>query len=130
MRSLRIVMIALTGFIFLFACSSKKSEAEYYQAATEAYSNKEYKTSIEQFKNIVNQYPQGKRTAEAYFMLGFINANDLKNFEEAEKYYKTFIDKYPDHDLTDDAEFELKTLGKDENELPFFHELASDSLND
>ena len=62
------------------------------------------------------------------FMLGFINANDLKDLEKAEKHYKAFLEKYPNHDLSDDAEYEIKTLGKDINELPIFEQMATDSL--
>ena len=58
----------------------------------------------------------------------FNNANDLKNLEMAKKHYKAFLEEYPGHDLSDDAEYEIKTLGKDINELPIFQQMASDSL--
>ncbi|MBD3224464.1 MAG: tetratricopeptide repeat protein [Caldithrix sp.] len=125
---IRSIIVVLLGLSLFAACSTKKSEAEYYQAATKAYSENDYKLSLEQFKQLIKHYPDGKRAAEAHFMLGFINANDLKNYEDAKSYYEKFINKFPKHDLADDAEFELKNLGKDENDLPIFKELASDTV--
>jgi TolA-binding protein len=113
--------------LILMACSSKLTEEEYYNAAKESYSTEKYAEAIGHFKDLVKNYPDGKRNAEAMFMLGFINANDLKDLKEAEKFYKEFIAKYPNHDLSDDAQYELQTLGKDINDLPFFKNLGADS---
>jgi outer membrane protein assembly factor BamD (BamD/ComL family) len=63
-------------------------------------------------------------------MLGFINANDLKDYETAEKHYKKFLEVYPDHELSDDAQYEIETLGKDINDLPIFQNLGADSLEE
>jgi outer membrane protein assembly factor BamD (BamD/ComL family) len=117
----------LTG-LFLLSCSSKLSEAEYYNLATDAFNKQDFPKSIENFKNIINYYPEGQRASEALFMLGYINANNTNDLKEAEKYYKLFIEKYPNDELTDDAEYELKHLGKDINELPIFKDIQSDSV--
>jgi len=120
-------LMLFAALLILFACSSTLTEEEYYNAAKENYSKENYAVAVENFKNLVKYYPEGKRGAEALFMLGFINANDVKDLKEAEKYYKEFIAKYPKHDLTDDAQYELQTLGKDINDLPFFKNLGADS---
>ena len=117
----------LTG-LFLLSCSSKLSEAEYYNLATDAFNKQDFPKSIENFKNIIDYYPEGQRASEALFMLGYINANNTNDLKEAEKYYKLFIEKYPNDELTDDAEYELKHLGKDINELPIFKDIQSDSV--
>jgi len=83
--------------------------------------------AIENFKNIVHYYPQGKRAAESLFMMGFINANDLKKYDDAKKYYTEFIQKYPKHELAPSARYELDNLGKDINELPFLKQISRDS---
>jgi len=119
----------LTGML-VFSCTSKLPEAEYYNLATDAFNKQDFQKSIENFKHIVEYYPEGQRASEALFMLGYINANHTKDFKEAEKYYKLFIEKYPEDELTDDAEYELKHLGKDINELPIFQDIQSDSLMD
>lgn len=128
MKLLKFALIGTLFLIMMASCSKTLSEEEYYDAAKEAYTKENFKLAVDNFLNIIKHYPQGKRAAEANFMLGFINANDLKNFDEAKKYYEEFIAKYPDHELADDAQYELKTLGKDINDLPIFKKLNGDSL--
>ncbi|MEJ2544852.1 MAG: tetratricopeptide repeat protein, partial [Calditrichaceae bacterium] len=120
MKIVRFSLIMILTGLFILSCSSKLPEAEYYSLATDAFNKQEFQKSIENFKNIVDNYPKGQRASEALFMLGYINANHTKVLKEAEKYYKLFIEKYPNDELTDDAEYELKNLGKDINDLPIF----------
>ncbi len=123
------VLILTLITLLALSCSSKLSEEEYYEKAKEAYSKENYSQAMDYFKKIIEYYPEGKRAAESLFMLGFINANDLKKYDEAKKYYQEFIDKYPDHELADDAEYEIKTMGKDLNQLPFLKDLKADSAS-
>ncbi|NOX88576.1 MAG: tetratricopeptide repeat protein [Calditrichaeota bacterium] len=123
------VLILTLITLLALSCSSKLSEEEYYEKAKEAYSKENYSQAMDYFKKIIEYYPEGKRAAESLFMLGFINANDLKKYDEARKYYQQFIDKYPDHELADDAEYEIKTMGKDLNQLPFLKDLKADSTS-
>ena len=79
------------------------------------------------FKKIIDFYSNGKHAAKSMFMIGFINANHTKNYEEAKIYYTLFIEKYPKHELKNHAEFELKNLGKDINDLPIFSAIKAES---
>ena len=90
---------ALLLVFFIAACSTKLSEEEYYSKAQEMYAGQKFDLAIENFKGIAENYPQGKHHAEALFMLGFINANDIKNLDEAKKYYTEFVQKYPNHEI-------------------------------
>lgn len=128
MKLLQRALIGMLTLIVLFSCSKTLTEEEYYTAAKEAYTKEKFELAIDNFKNIIGHYPKGNRAAEASFMLGFINANDVKNLEEAKKYYERFIAEYPEHELADDAQYELQTLGKDINELPIFQQLNADTL--
>ena len=128
MKLLSRTLIGMLTLLILFACSKTLTEEEYYEAAKEAYTKEKFEPAVANFKNIIQHYPQGKRAAEASFMLGFINANDIKNLDEAKKYYEAFIAKFPDHELADDAQYELQTLGKDINDLPIFKQLNADTL--
>ena len=117
--------------LLLFAaCSTKLSEEEYYSKAQENYATQKFELAVENFKGIVDNYAQGKHHAEALFMLGFINANDLKDLDDAKKYYSQFVEKYPEHDLADDAQYELENLGKDINDLPIVKDAQPDSVGD
>lgn len=120
-------MLSFLAAVILFACSAKLTEEEYYKKAQDAYGNQNFAEAVENFKGLVDNYPESTHQAEALFLLGFINANDIKNLDEAKKYYETFLEKFPNHDLADDAEYELKTLGKDINDLPIFQNANNDT---
>jgi len=126
MQKISFILVLVLTFALLMSCSEKKTEEEYFVLANEQYSQEDYADAIENFKIILEKYPDGATTAKATFMLGFINANNLENFEEAKKYYTQFVEKYPDHDLADDAQYELNTLGQDINDLPIFKEMTKD----
>ena len=101
-------------------------QGKLYKMAKDSYAATKFDKALNVFKRLIEYFPEGKNAAEASFMLGFINANDIKNLDEAKKYYQAFIDKYPDSDLVDDAKFELMTLGKDINELPIFKNIKTE----
>ncbi len=125
MQRFSIFLVTIIAISLLISCSETKSEEEYFQLANEQYGQEAYADAIENFKIILEKYPEGKTTAKATFMLGFVNANSLENLEEAKKYYTLFVEKYPDHELADDAQYELNTLGQDINDLPFFKDIES-----
>lgn len=125
MHKISILFIVVITLALVISCSDSKSEEEYFDLANDQYSKGDFADAIENFKIILENYPDGTTTAKATFMIGFINANNLENLEEAKKYYTLFIEKYPDHDLADDAQYELNTLGQDVNELPIFKDLQS-----
>ncbi|RLD14340.1 hypothetical protein DRI50_05565 [candidate division KSB1 bacterium] len=116
--------------ILAMACSKKLSEEQYYEKAKEAYSKHQINKALDYYKKLIAEYPQGKRAPESLFMLGFINANDLKNYDEAKKYYTEFINKYPKHELADDAQYELQNLGKDLNQLPFLKDSSAENQSE
>ncbi len=124
-------LVSLTALVILMlACSEKLTEQEYNSRAKKTYSKQNIDSTLINYKAMIKYYPQGEYHAEALFMLGFINANDLKNFDEAKKYYIEFTTKYPDHELADDAQYEIETLGKDINELPIFQNAIADSAKE
>ena len=124
-------LLGLLGLIVIsllaLACSKKLSEEQYYEKAKEAYSKHQINQALDFYKKIIAEYPDGKRAPESLFMLGFIYANDLKKYDQAKKYYTEFIQKYPKHELADDAQYELKNLGKDLNQLPFLKDSSKTS---
>ena len=126
MQRLLIQFFIFSSLILLISCESKKTETEYFNDAYEQYNKAAYDEAIANFKKIIEYYPEGENTPKATFMIGFINANDLKKLDEAKKYYTLFLEKYPEHELADDAEYELKTLGQDINDLPIFKDAASE----
>jgi len=122
-----LILTILISIFVLFGCTEKYSEAEYFKMAYDQYNEEKYEMAIGNFKNIIEYYPEGENTAKATFMIGYIYANNIENLEAAEKYYQMFIEKYPNHDLADDADYELKTLGQDINDLPIFKDVESNT---
>jgi outer membrane protein assembly factor BamD (BamD/ComL family) len=126
MQRIIIFIGSVTALFLILSCSETKTEEEYYLLANEQYGQEAYADAIENFKIILEKFPEGETTAQATFMLGFIYANSLENLEEAKKYYTLFIEKYPDNDLADDAQYELNNLGQDVNDLPIFKDIESE----
>ncbi|OGB62900.1 MAG: hypothetical protein A2Y94_04685 [Caldithrix sp. RBG_13_44_9] len=114
--SLLLVMVILFAWI---GCSKKLGEKEYFDMAYQQMGKEQWSEAEKYFQKILDEYPTGMYSSKALFMVGFVNANYLKNYEKARKYYSEFLEKYPNHDLADDAKYELENLGKDINELPF-----------
>ena len=126
---LKLAFVVTVGSFILIGCSEKKTEAEYFQMAYDQYNKEAYPEAIENFKNILEYYPQGENAPKATFMIGFIYANNTKDLEQAKKYYSLFIEKYPEHDLADDAKYELETLGQDINDLPMFKDSETEETD-
>jgi len=121
-------LFTILGLI-MTACETKKTELEYFQVGYDFYNDQQPEKAIENFKKLLEYYPQGDKTASAMFMVGFIYANNLENYEEARIYYNKFIEKYPEHELVASARYELETLGKDINELDIFEKMNQDSAD-
>jgi TolA-binding protein len=125
--ALRFLILFAIFSLIMTACESKKTEVEYFQIAYDFYNDQHPEKAIENFKKLLDYYPDGEKAADAMFMIGFIYANNLENFDEARIYYNRFIEKYPDHELVASARYELKTLGKDINELDIFDKMKQDT---
>lgn len=114
----KITMISL----IVLSCSEKVSEKEYFDLATQYMDQQNWAQAEENFSKVIQEYPNGLFSSKALFMLGYINANHMKNFEKAKEYYTEFLEKYPDHELADAARYELENMGKDVEDLPFLNE--------
>jgi TolA-binding protein len=119
-------VLSLILMIVLFSCSDTKTEEEYYKLAYDQYNEGNYEASIQNFKSLIDNYPEGENAPNTIFMLGFINANHLQKYDEAKKYYNLFLEKFPEHELVSSAKYELETLGKDINELDIFKNIEKE----
>jgi TolA-binding protein len=124
-NSIPFVLILITA-IFLFSCSDTKTEEEYYKLAYDQYNDEKYDESVNNFKSLLENYPDGQNSPNAMFMIGFICANHSKKLDEAKIYYNMFMEKYPKHELVSSAKYELETLGKDINELDIFKDIEKE----
>ena len=118
-----ILLIAL----FILSCSEKVSEKEYFDLATQYMDQQNWIKAEENFSKVIEEYPNGLFSSKAIFMVGYLNANHMKNFEKARKYYSEFLEKYPDHELAEAARYELENMGKDVEDLPFLNDESEPS---
>jgi len=125
----RLVILVVIFGLMMTACETKKTELEYFQVGYDFYNDQQPEKAIENFKKLLDNYPDGEKAAGATFMIGFIYANNLENYEAARIFYNKFIEKYPDHELVSSAQYELETLGKDINELDIFDKMNQDTTD-
>ncbi len=67
--------------------------------------------AIESFKTLYEKFPKSEEAPLALFMVGFIEANELKSYDQAREHYNLFIEKYPNHSMVQNAKDELENLG-------------------
>jgi outer membrane protein assembly factor BamD (BamD/ComL family) len=122
-----IIFLAMVSMIWavLSGCGKKAGEKEYFERAYQEMGKEQWSEAEKNFQKILDVYPNGEYASKAMFMVGFVNANYLKNYDKAKKYYTEFLEKYPDNELADDAKYELEHLGKDVDDLPFLKEEES-----
>ena len=63
------------------------------------------------YSELVLQFPDGEHAAEAQFMIGFIQAEEIGDFDAAGKALRRMLDTYPDSELCESAEWMLKNMG-------------------
>lgn len=73
--------------------------------------------AINYYNMLINKFPQSKEAPQSLFMVGFIQANELKNFDSASLTYKKFLNMYPEHELANSAKEELNNLGLTPEEI-------------
>jgi len=126
MRKIFIWLVPFVLLIVALGCSKKMSEKEYYDLANQYMAQEKWQQAETYFEKILQEYPNGVFSSKATFMVGFINANYLKNYDKAREYYSLFLEKFPKHELADDAKYELEHLGKGMEDLPFLKDEKGD----
>lgn len=119
-RFVPIGLIVLLGLVWLGGCAKKPTYEELFEQARLHQENQEYDKAIDVYQKIVKLNPQGERSDEAQFMVGFIYANDLNDQENARAAYETFLDRYSataDSGMILSAEWELEHIGRDITEI-------------
>jgi peptidyl-prolyl cis-trans isomerase C len=87
--------------------SGVKSARELFDLAQDT---QDPKTRLTLYARVVKEYPSTDLAAQAQFMIGFVNSEEIHDYEAAESAFKTMMAKYPKSDLVDDAEWMLKNM--------------------
>ena len=100
----------LKKIIKLGGDSSFSVKARYQLADIYLNDINNYTFAIEEFEQLVNDYPNSEFAKKSIFMLGYINSNYIESYDEAIKYYNIFLKKYPNDDLVYSVKYELELL--------------------
>lgn len=73
--------------------------------------------AIELYSKVTEKMPQHPKAATAFFMIGFVYANDLEELDKARAAYELFLEKFPNDEMAESARAELKNLGKSPEEI-------------
>lgn len=73
--------------------------------------------AIEYYQKVHTKYPEHNEAPNSFFMIGFIQANELQQLGAAEETYKAFLEKYPDHEMAVSAKAEIDNLGLEPEEI-------------
>ena len=76
-----------------------------------------FEKAIEYYTIIVDKFPDDENAPNALFMIGFIQANELKQLDNARETYEMFMEKYPDSELASSAQAEIDNLGLSPEEI-------------
>ena len=93
MKSICVIMVFMVG-------CAKMSEEELWQKVEESRANNNFDSTIQVCQTILKDYPEGKKTPAATYLLGEVYQNGKHEYQTSVNYYRTFIRKYPDLNST------------------------------
>jgi hypothetical protein len=67
---------------------------------------------LRHYEEIVERFPDSPHAAKAMFMIGFVNAEELKNMPAADRAFTRVINEFPDSDVAESAQYMLDTMNK------------------
>ena len=82
---------------------------------------KDFEFAIEEFKKVVDKYPQHEVSKKSLFMIAYVYNNYLDAYTDAKNYYLDFKSNFPNDELIPSVDYELEGIEK--------HQSTIDSLN-
>ena len=99
------------------------SERESYTTAFEAMRARKFEESLAGFQAVIERYPNGQYTPNAYYWIGELHLAATGDPELARQAFAQVVNLYPDHQKTPDALYKLgvvhQTLGDNETSLRY-----------
>ena len=83
------------------------TERDAYTAAFEAMRARDFEASMQGFQTLIQNYPNGQYTANAYYWIGELYLVANADAEQARQSFMQVINLYPDHQKTPDAMYKL-----------------------
>ncbi len=101
----RMKILTFMLVLFLFGCSEKISEKEYFDRAQLLEQNEEYDEAIETYLSIYKKFPGGELGDESLFRSAIIQANILRHHEDAIKTHDRLLRAFPESDYAHQSFF-------------------------
>ena len=73
--------------------------------------------AVKAYTEFHKKFHTDPKAAQTLFMIGFIQANELKNIEAAKVAYSKFLKLYPDSEMAESAKAEIENLGLTPDEI-------------
>jgi TolA-binding protein len=73
--------------------------------------------SVKSYTKFHRKFHSDPKAPQTLFMIGFIQANELKNIEAAKVAYTKFLKLYPDSEMAESAKAEIENLGLTPDEI-------------
>ena len=83
------------------------TEREAYTAAFDAMRSREFDSSMQGFMSLIQQYPNGQFTPNAYYWVGELHLVANSDPEQARQAFMQVVSLYPDHQKAPDAMYKL-----------------------
>ncbi len=83
------------------------SAAEFYSSGINLMRVGDYNYSVNQFNQVVNNFPEHKLAPKSLYTIGWIYEKNLVKFDTALIYYQMLVDKYPNSEYAKDVRYSL-----------------------
>ena len=107
--------------------SQKEDAKDLLVKAQELQQAEKYEDAIRVYRKLNREYSDSREGINAQFMIGYIYANHVKDHEQAKIELNRFLKKYSttaDSGLIAGAEFELKYMGMDIEQIPILTDIG------
>jgi outer membrane protein assembly factor BamD (BamD/ComL family) len=105
---------------FIIGCQKGPTAEDVFNEAKQLQEDANYTDAVTKYEKLVQTHPKSRYAPQAQFMIGFIYANELDDLDKAKVAYEKFLEVYAsesDSGMVASAEWELRNLGKDINEI-------------
>jgi len=110
----RIALYAMLSMSLLYSSCSREREEALLARGTEAINAGEYEKAVEALEELLDEYPEGQRRADALYALGGLYQKEQGDLERALACYRSIAQEHPDHEKAPNALFLMGFLYNNE----------------
>jgi TolA-binding protein len=81
--------------LILIAGCNRHSAEEYFTKAEEANKAKRFPEALENYANVVNDFPKSELAERSQFIIATVRQNELQQYDKAIEEYKRYVGSYP-----------------------------------